>query len=552
MSEGRHRGSEGFDRVVGLVAGLCVVALASAAPAEQSPPRNPYLADSIYALGHGDSAQQDSVSATGPVGESRTLRPDEIDYAPLGPAHFGATISGPYPDGRRVVWSNGLDRIVKLDHATWEVLATFWLPGTERYGEARAEASIARWDDRNTGFGAIVQGFLEARKLRDLSGVYTLLDRDGIYYIAGVDGSVTAYADATPGDPSSAIEVQRRARLPTEVTGHAVGMNMTYDGWLVVATEHGWLVALSRDLSRIRTVRLHHSQGAEDKATREVGYGWVRNGFAVDAAGGIYLVSQDHLHKVVWTGDRLSVDTGDGAFTARYRNGWGHGSGATPSLMGFGDEDRFVVITDGDPVMNVTLFWRDAIPDDWRRLPNAPDRRIAGMLPATMGIPPLPAIQSEQSVVVSGYGALVVNNVPRNVPWWVPRQAEPLFSSYLGSSPEHQPFGVQKFVWDPEARRFQEAWVNREISSPSCVPIVSRENGRVYLIGARQNRWTLEAIDWRTGVSDFHWIIGGQRFNPIFSGTLLDQSGRIHFGTLWGRARIDPSPPANWEISHGQ
>ncbi len=69
---------------------------------------------------------------------------------------------------------------------------------------------------------------------------------------------------------------------------------------------------------------------------------------------------------------------------------------------------------------------------------------------------------------------------------------------------------------------------------------MSQATGRVYLIGARDNRWTLEALDWETGASDFHWVIGGQRFNPIFSGTLLDQAGRVHFGTTWGRARIDP------------
>jgi hypothetical protein len=142
--------------------------------------------------------------------------------------------------------------------------------------------------------------------------------------------------------------------------------------------------------------------------------------------------------------------------------------------------------------------------------------------------------------VVSGYGALVVNNMPRNVPWWVPKQAEPLFISYLGSNPEHQPFGVQKFAWDPDARVFRRAWVNREVSSPSCVPIVSQGSGKAYLVGARDNRWTLEALDWETGASDFHWVIGGQRYNPLFSGTILDEAGRIHYGTTWGRARINP------------
>ena len=72
--------------------------------------------------------------------------------------------------------------------------------------------------------------------------------------------------------------------------------------------------------------------------------------------GGIYIASQQHMHKVVWTGEGLSTSSADGAWTAEYLNGWGHGTGATPSLMGFGEEDRFVVITDGEPQMNMLLF----------------------------------------------------------------------------------------------------------------------------------------------------------------------------------------------------
>jgi hypothetical protein len=78
--------------------------------------------------------------------------------------------------------------------------------------------------------------------------------------------------------------------------------------------------------------------------------------------------------------------------------------------MGFGDEDQFVVMPDGENLMNVVLFWRNGIPQDWQPVEGAPDRRIAGMLPANMGDPQLAALQSEQSVIVAGYGALVVNN----------------------------------------------------------------------------------------------------------------------------------------------
>jgi hypothetical protein len=521
-------------------AALFAVLASTPAAAANLPPKNPYLADSSYPLGHGTSAQQGSVPIAGPRGPSRTLLPEEITYAPLGPAHFSSNTSGRYPDGRRVLWSNGLDRIAKVDHDSFEVLATYFLPGAERYSERQAEASIAAFDRRNGGFLAIVKATREALKLRDLASAYTLLDVDDTYYIAGKNGTITAYGDARPNDAASPIEKKREFALPQTATGLLVAMNMTFDGWLVVATEHGYVVAIKRDFSDCRVVRLEHSEGAEEKATRHTGFGWIRNGLAVDEAGGIYIASQDHLHKVVWTGDRLSTEEADGAWTARYRNGGGEGSGSTPSLMGFGEEDRFVVITDGEPLMNVTLFWRDEIPSDWQQLPGAPDRRIAGMLPAHMGNPDLTAIQSEQSVAVAGYGAFVVNNVPRNVPPYVPQRVELLLSSYLGSNPEYQPFGAQKFEWDPVERRLEEAWVNREVSSPNSAPIVSYASNAVYFIGARDNQWTLEALDWTTGRSIFHQRIGGQRYNSLFAGTLLDEAGRIHYGTVWGRVQLDP------------
>ncbi|MHA7836789.1 MAG: hypothetical protein ACX98W_04940 [bacterium] len=510
----------------------------------ERPPRNPYLADSVYPLGHGGPDQQDALPVPGPPDPGAAFAEADLDYAAVGPGHFGAYTSSPYPDGRRVIWSNGLDRIVKLDFDTYEVLATRWVEGAKRWSETEADASIAAHDESNEGIRALFRAYRDASKLRDLSSVYTVLDVDDTYFIADKQGRITAWGDADPTDSASPIVEKARFELPESVTGLAVGMNMTFDGWLVVPTEHGHVVAIARDFSEHHVVRMRHAEGAEEKATRPTGYGWVRNGLAIDDAGGLYIASQSHMHKLVWTGEALSTDPADGAWTAPYRNGWGHGTGATPSLMGFGKEDRFVVITDGEPVMNVVLFWRDAIPDDWRALPDAPDRRIAGMQPADMGDPERLEIQSEQSVVVAGRGAVVVNNMPRNVPWYLPSQARVLLISFLGSAPRHQPYGVQKFEWDPTARALRRAWVNREVSSPSAVPIVSYPSGRVYLIGARENQWTLEALDWQTGRSVFHSVIGGQRYNPLFSGTLLDEEGRIHYGTPWGRVRLAPRTPS--------
>jgi hypothetical protein len=351
-----------------LLAGL-LTALSALAQAANMPPVNEYLAHSTYAMAHGDPAQQDAVAQRGPSGPSRVLEPGEVQYQHVGPAHFGALTSGVYPDGKRVFWSNGIDRIVKIDYDTWEVVAEYFFPGAEVYGEERAERAIADFEKSNDGPFAIYRSFREMGKLRDLANVYTLLDRDHTYYVGSKTGLITAYGDADPDDSRSAIVKKGEFQLPAGVTGSVMGLNMTYDGWLIAATEHGYIAAINRDLDAVHTVRMRYSEGAEDKATGPTGKGWVRNGFAIDEDGGIYIASQDHMHKVVWTGERLSVDEPDGAWTATYLNGWGQGTGATPSLMGFGEEDRFVVITDGEDLMNVVLFWRNGIPEGWEPPP---------------------------------------------------------------------------------------------------------------------------------------------------------------------------------------
>jgi hypothetical protein len=333
--------------------------------------------------------------------------------------------------------------------------------------------------------------------------------------------------------------------MPAGVSGALVGMNMTYDGWIILVTEDGDALAVSRDLATVHRTRLANSEGAAaySEAARQAGrtgYGWVRNSYAVDDQGGIYIVSAGYLHKVVWTGSALSTAAGDGAWSAPYRDGTDRGSGATPVLMGFGpDEDHLVAFTDGDELMHVTLYWRDALPPGWKRLPGAPSRRVAGMLPADMGDPDRAAIQSEQATIVAGYGALVVNNEPASVPDGFPAgRARSLLVGYLGNDERFTPHGMQKFVWNPEADELHVAWVNRDVSSPNSVPFVSTGSGIVYTVGAREGRWTLEGVDWRSGRSAFHYVLPGPKYNSLFAGVTLDGSGNIIYGTPFGKVRI--------------
>jgi hypothetical protein len=522
------------------------------------PPKNPFLADSIYSIPHGDTAQQDSTKLAGPTGPTKTLSESERNYQQIGPGHFGIYISSQYEDCSRVAWSNGGDRIAKLDHATFEVLSELPLDPDDfpAATDEEIDAAIDALDSNDCDEGIesescqalITQAtVLAAQYLQGISGVYAMLDLDNTLYVGGSD-RVVAYGEVEPGDPSSAIQVKRtwpqEGKLSDIVPGDLVGFNMTFDGWIILATDLGAMVALSRDFQQVRTVMINHSDEAEahnalmaEQGRR--GFNWIRNPMAIDEDGGIFVASNDHMHRIMWVGDDFSLREEDGAWTEVYSNSRGLGTGATPSLIGFGDEDKFVVITDGDDVMNMTYFWRDEIPEGWQQIEGTLSRRIAGQLPANFGNPDATEAQSEQSVVVSGYGAVVVNNQARNVPEDVMGQQVLLYSSFLGNDPLFQPFGMQKFEWDPEAQVLEEAWVNDTISSPNSVPYISRDSNLVYTVGAREGLWTLEGVDFVTGESSFYYEVGGARYNSLFSGVHLDHEGRIIYGNPFGKLRLD-------------
>ena len=508
------------------------------------PPANPYLADSAYPIAHGTCAQQDATPLAGPVGPGRRLGVGDLDYAFLGPMQMGLAISGPYPDGRRVIWNNGSERITKLDEETFEVLASYEIPGRPQTPEAEIETALGRLDTE-TGPDAIAQAMdLAVRFLMGLSGVYFVLDRDNTLFLGHPDHLV-AYGDADPNDPASPIVERGRWDRPAEVTGGFVGCNITSDGWLVMSTDTGWVVCLSRSLDDHRAIRLRGAEGAEahteamaaERGNR--GFGWVRTSLCTDDAGGIYVSSLDHTHKVIWRNHELSIDEADGAWMAPYRNGAGLGSGTTPCLMGFGaDEDRLVVIGDGDDVVNITLFWRDEIPDDWEQLPDAPCRRIAAMGRADLGDPSRTALQTEQSITVSGYGAMTVDNEPASIPDGFPERGRRLLVFWLGHHPEYTPHGLHKFTWDPATRAFDTAWVCDAVASCNSVPYVSEAADLVYTVGARNHEWTLEAVRWSTGEPVFHHILGPSRHNSLGAGVTIDEDGRILHGTAFGKLRI--------------
>ncbi len=305
---------------------------------------------------------------------------------------------------------------------------------------------------------------------------------------------------------------------------------MTYDGMIAFVTNQGLVGVISRSFDDVYYLALE--DGEE-----------VSNSVACDEEGGIYVVTSEKMYRVQWTGTELTIDESKGGWAAEYETGdgvlglrLGAGSGATPTLMGTGDQDKFVCITDGNDLMNIVLFWRDKIPSDWNHIEGTKDRRIAVQVPVAFGDADATVSLSEQSACIRGYDAVVVNNQLKS-----DLESNGL-SMLLSGITFNAPYGAEKFKWDPVAREMTTAWVNQDVSIPNGVPTMSSETGLMYGVGQGPlGIWTFEALHWETGEPVFTFNYGfSSACNSAFAATQIGLDGHLYTGTLLGIVRMRP------------
>ncbi|MEP4447850.1 MAG: hypothetical protein ABJ317_08370, partial [Marinomonas sp.] len=113
------------------------------------PPKNLMAAEGVNPLPHGEPAQQDSTIIAGPIDISRRLEKDELAFVHLGPGHFGAFNSSEYPDGRRLLWSNGVNGLYKLDYETYEIYDHLPTDKAKEFTQEWADDITADLDENN-------------------------------------------------------------------------------------------------------------------------------------------------------------------------------------------------------------------------------------------------------------------------------------------------------------------------------------------------------------------------------------------------------------------
>lgn len=473
------------------------------------PPTNPFLAYSPWPMSHRNPYSQGSSPFAGPELDENNVEPVlDQDFEALGLGNIVLTYSTPYPDGSHIIWGSTTDYVFKVDPSGEDLVTVAKL---KRDKPEQAESSA-----------------------------YILLDINNNYYLTS-DKEIQVYADVVAGDPSSDIELVRSYTLPDDLLRYdnevIAGMNMTYDGHIVVVTTNGLVGVISSDFKKADYAQLDADEV-------------ISNSVSLDEEGGIYIVSSKYMRRLQWTGKKLSQAKKDGAWVSTYNTGpeeplpgrLGVGSGTTPSLMGTGDMDKFVVIGDGQEQMNLTLFWRDEIPTDWEPIAPGVDRRVAAQVPITFGLDDPSRTTTEQSVLVRGYSAAVVSNDYGELP--NSNRLPGIFSNanvLLTNLSAYAPKGVEKFTWSPSKRTLESAWNNPDISCPNGIPTMSVASNLMYCWGQRDAVWTLEALDWDTGDSAFYKELGiFPNWNSAYAATEIGLDRNILSGTVGGIARIQP------------
>ena len=500
------------------------------------PARNPYLAAEHYSITHFNSAQTDAFPYRVKNG---TFHVDlsQCEGGWSGPVNL-MTLSSV---NSRYMWGMSSDRVSYYDikDGAFKRIGEAELPRVRKKTEDELKVITASYNSKEELHAALVSILGQNPQYAMACGNYVLCDKDNYAYTNAM-ATVARYCLKNAANPQEGIVLDKQLNLSADLGGvrTLVGMVMTYDGYLVVAFENG-IAIVDRALNGVKDIMF---LPADQELT---------NSIAVDEHNGIYLASNNVapegrglMQKIVWTGSKLSDSEADGAWKAEYDGGpeapsikMGCGTGSTPSLMGFGDdEDKLVVITDGSKRMKLVAFWRDEIPEGVVAVdPQNP--RIAGEIEVNCGLPESTEwIQSEQSVVVAGYGAFVVNNISATTSHISDKIVGVLSIGPLADAPT----GVERLQWNVEKHVWERVWSRADVRSISMIPSVSTSSNLVFVNGYYSSEgWEVTGLDWNTGDTKHRVILGNtSRGNGAYAIIQYFENGDLLFNSVGGPYRV--------------
>lgn len=509
------------------------------------PSPHPWSAAGPYPMSHHNPGQTDLTVVDGPT-KGRKLTRDDAKSVPV--VWCSAPIVKKVGDHTTVV-AGTPHGLIKID-ATGEAFDFVGLmpyPGLEEEHADVSNEDIAwhmnridekrrkKQDWRLLFHSAYMLYGLELNYRNGGSGAYGVIDKDGYHYtFFDATRIVKSFDDNERSKPLRPVrDVGITDGLPSEVAKsitRILGITLTYDGHLAVAAKGG-LFIFDRDLV-LEDYLLFPDEHVE-------------NSIAVDEKR-IYVVTSKYMRGVAWNGERLSTDEAEGGWISEYdvmpegeatrRGAASHGSGTTPTLMGFGDdEDELVVISDGSPDgAQLVAFWRDGIPADFVQKPGTRSRRIADQI--RLEFSPLTV---EASPAAYGSGVIVLNST---YPDSAPAPLNIFGNAFLAGETREAPRGAQKFIWKPDENRFAEGWLLDDIDNTDWMPpAISPHNGLAYVATKVDSVYEYRAIDFETGKTVARWPFPDDSvlWNNWGGITTLLEDGDLLLGGFFAVKRYD-------------
>ncbi len=373
-------------------------------------------------------------------------------------------------------------------------------------------------------------------------GAYCLLAADGTYY-AATKTSIQAYNNEVPFDFTTPIILTGEYFIEgLKDSEHLVGLTLTHDAkddaFLIFATSLGGVGGVSLNFKK--AANLAYIPGIENV---ELADHFVSNSIAMDGTeGGIYVCTSNSMARLNWDPATASIAL---AWNTPYGNGhdewyWGRlgpGCGTSPTILGPKGVPEFVTIGDGENPMNIRFY-------------DVHTGELVGKHVVSFGSKSSTFNSTtDQSIVVKGYKAVVVNN-------WVADVTTSFCSEWFASLPvtealKHEcPFlfgafvnGVEQFELNPTTKTVRSVWANNRVSCTSSIPVVT-DDDILYCLGKRQPavglaKYTIEAIDWTTGRSLFYVELSHSLLsNSLYAATEIGINNDIVMGTLGGLLRV--------------
>ena len=523
--------------------------LAKAPPAARKvavPTRNPWIAAGPYPMSHHNPAQTDVSTEHGPT-KGKELEVGDVKTVPV--TWCSSPLVKKVGDETTVIagTATGLVKIRATGEA-FEQVSVLDYPGDSDHSDITAE-KIERvmagidYNRRNRQDWRLMFRSLRMIFQLDLTGMangpYGVIDKDGYYYTAyNRTHLLKAFDDNRIDAPLRAVKhvdvldlLSNEARREADAL-HLFGISMTYDGHLVAAASGGVFV-FDRELALVDHVFFPGEH--------------LENGIAVDEKR-IYVTTSKHMYGLAWDGKTMSAEAERGGWQSAYDvmpegeamklGAASHGSGTTPTLMGFGDdEDHLVVISDGHPEgAQIVAFWRDEIPEGFEQKPGTRSRRIAGQLRI-----PDARTTIEASPVAYGYGVLMIDSTyPEPAP--VPYPLNVFTNALTAGITREAPRGMHKFDWLPDEDRFVLDWTLEHIDNTDWMPPgVSPQTGLAYLAHKEDGRYEYQAVEWDTGKLVARWRFPDDsvRWNTWGGMTSLLEDGDLLLGGFFTAKRFD-------------